>query len=63
MVGVLAVPRRSEAAIKYLALAATMVTFVATLVALGLYVSDGPASAPLQDRASTTCFRKTTRGC
>ena len=50
MVGVLAVPRRLEWAIKYLALAATLITFVATLIALRLYVGDGPSSAPLQDR-------------
>ncbi|MGB0070816.1 MAG: hypothetical protein WBQ11_22560, partial [Isosphaeraceae bacterium] len=45
MVGVLAVPRRSEAAIKYLALAATIITFVVTLIALGLYVGDSPSRA------------------
>ena len=50
MVVVLAVPKRSEAAIKYVALGFTLITFVVTLIALGLYVGDGPASAPLQDR-------------
>ena len=58
MVGVLAVPRRSEAAIKYLALAATLITFVATLIALRLYVGDGPSSAPLQDRVVHNVLQK-----
>src|SRR5271166_3833695 len=58
MVGVLAVPRRSEAAIKYLALAATIITFVVTLIALGLYVGDGPSSAPLQDRVIHNVLQK-----
>ena len=51
MVIVLAVPKRSEAAIKFIALGFTVATFVATLIALGLYVGDGPAGAPLQQRA------------
>ena len=58
MVGVLAVPRRSEAAIKYLALAATLITFVVTLVALGLYVGDSPSRAPLQDRVVHNVLQK-----
>jgi len=58
MVGVLAVPRRSEAAIKYLALAATIITFVVTLIALGLYVGDGPSRAPLQDRVVHNVLQK-----
>lgn len=58
MVGVLAVPRRSEAAIKYLALAATLITFVVTLIALRLYVGDGPSSAPLQDRVVHNVLQK-----
>jgi len=51
MVIVLAVPRRSEAAIKFIALGFTVATFVATLIALGLYVGDVQASAPLPQRA------------
>jgi len=58
MVGVLAVPRRSEAAIKYLALAATLITFVVTLIALRLYVEDGPSNAPLQDRVIHNLLQK-----
>src|SRR5271157_651679 len=58
MVGVLAVPRRLEAAIKYLALAATIITFVVTLIALRLYVEDGPSNAPLQDRVVHNLLQK-----
>ena len=62
MAGVLAVPRRSEAAIKYLALVATLITFVVTLIALGLYVGDGPSSAPLQDRVVHNLLQKDSSG-
>ena len=62
MVVVLAVPKRSEAAIKYVALAATIVTFVATLVALATLFSDDTAGAPLHDRAITTRWIETNRG-
>ena len=62
MVGVLVVPRRSEAAIKYLALAATMLTFVVTLIALGLYVGDSPSNAPLQDRVLNNVLQKDSSG-
>jgi len=58
MVGVLAVPRRSEAAIKFVALAFTLLTFVVTLIALGLYVGDGPSSAPLHERAVHNVLQK-----
>ncbi|MGO9813604.1 MAG: complex I subunit 4 family protein [Isosphaeraceae bacterium] len=62
MVGVLAVPRRSEAAIKYLALFFTIITFVVTLIALGLYAGDGPSSAPLQDRVVHNLLQKDSSG-
>ena len=62
MVGVLAVPRRSEASIKYIALVATILTFVATLVALALYVGDSTAGAPLQDRAVRNILEKDEAG-
>ncbi len=58
MVGVLAVPRRLEAAIKYLALAATLITFVVTLIALGLYVGDEPSRAPLHERVIHNVLQK-----
>jgi len=51
MVTILAVPRRSESAIKWIALGFTLATMVVTLFALYLYVGEGPASAPLQDRS------------
>ncbi len=51
MVIVLAVPKRSEAAIKLVALGFTFAALVVSLIVLGLYVGDGPASAPLQERA------------
>ncbi len=62
MVGVLAVPRRWEAAIKYLALFFTIITFVVTLIALGLYAGDGPSSAPLQDRVVHNLLQKDSSG-
>jgi NADH-quinone oxidoreductase subunit M len=45
------VPKRSEALIKIIALGFTLATFVVSLIALGLYIGDSPASAPLQERA------------
>ena len=62
MAGVLAVPRRSEAVIKYLALAATLLTFVMTLIAMGLYVGDSPSNAPLQERVMHNVLRKDDSG-
>ena len=62
MVGVLVVPRRSEASIKYIALVATALTFVATLIALALYVGDSQSSAPLQDRAVRNILEKDESG-
>jgi NADH-quinone oxidoreductase subunit M len=50
MVIVLILPKRFEAAIKFVALGFTVATFAATLIALGLYVGDGPASAPMAER-------------
>jgi NADH-quinone oxidoreductase subunit M len=58
MVGVLVVPKRSEAAIKFVALASTLITFVVTLIALGLYVGDGPSSAPLHERVVNNVLQK-----
>ena len=62
MVGVLAVPRRLEAAIKYVALGATLITFVATLVALGLYVGDSRSRDPLHDRVIHNVLQKDDSG-
>jgi NADH-quinone oxidoreductase subunit M len=62
MVAVLAVPRRSEPLVKFIALGFTLATFVATLVALGLYISDEPASASLQDRALHNLVLKDSSG-
>jgi NADH-quinone oxidoreductase subunit M len=62
MVIVLAVPRRSEALVKYIALGCTLATFVVTLVALGLYVTDEPSSAPLQVRALHNLIQKDSTG-
>lgn len=62
MFAVLAVPRRSEALIKYVALGFTLATFLATLVALGLYLNDQPASAPLQERALNNLILKDSGG-
>jgi NADH-quinone oxidoreductase subunit M len=62
MVIVLVVPRQSEHLIKFIALGFTLVTFVATLVALGLYLSDEPSSAPLQDRVLHNLVTKDNTG-
>ena len=48
--------------IKFIALGFTLATFVVTLIALGLYVSDQPASAPLQDRAIHNLLQKDSYG-
>jgi NADH-quinone oxidoreductase subunit M len=58
MAVVLAVPRRSESAIKFVALGFTLASFVVSLVALGLYVGDGPASASLRDRVVNNVLQK-----
>ncbi|MFO0893166.1 MAG: NADH-quinone oxidoreductase subunit M [Isosphaeraceae bacterium] len=47
---ILALPKRSESAIRLISLGFTTAAFLVSLVALGLYVGDGPSSAPLQDR-------------
>ena len=51
---VLALPKRSEAAAKWVSLGFTSFTFVITLVMLGVYLSGSPTTgpqAPLRDRA------------
>ncbi len=62
MAWVLVVPKRSEGAIKYVALGFTLATFIVTLVALGLYMGDGPASAPLQERVVKNILQKDSTG-
>ena len=53
MAVVLAVPRRSEASIKYVSLGFTVATFVAPLIALRQYLGDDEvAASPLQTRAA-----------
>src|SRR5262245_53771082 len=59
---VLAVPKRSEAAIKGISLGFTLATFVVSLIALGLYVGDQSVSAPLQDRAIHNILQKDSTG-
>ena len=54
---VLALPKRSEHAVKWVSLAVTSVTFLITLVVLWVYVSDDPqtgarARAPLRERVA-----------
>ena len=50
MLVVLAIPKRSESAIRWISLGFTIVTFAATLVALGNYVNEAEARKPLEDR-------------
>ncbi|WP_165232245.1 complex I subunit 4 family protein [Aquisphaera insulae] len=50
MVAVLVVPRGREDAIKYVALGVTAVTFVLTILVLGVYLADGTAQRPLAER-------------
>jgi NADH-quinone oxidoreductase subunit M len=59
---VLAVPKRSEAAVKYIALLFTIGTFVLSLIALGLYLGDGPASSPLATRVTNNLLEKDASG-
>src|SRR5262249_22529029 len=52
---VLALPRRSENAVRWVSLAFTSLTFLITLIALGVYLNDAPNSgsrAPLRERAA-----------
>jgi NADH-quinone oxidoreductase subunit M len=62
MACVLVIPRRSESAIKFVALGFTLAAFLVSLVALGLYVGDGPASAPLRDRVVRNVLQKDSTG-
>ncbi|HKI19425.1 MAG TPA: NADH-quinone oxidoreductase subunit M, partial [Isosphaeraceae bacterium] len=51
---VLALPRRSDIAVKWVSLAVTSVTFLISLVVLGVYLRGDPqkgARAPLRERA------------
>ena len=59
---VLAIPKRSEAAIKFVALGFTGAVLVASLIALGSYVGDSKASALLQDRANVNILQKDNMG-
>ena len=51
LVIVLIVPRQNEWAIKWISLACTAVTFLATLVILGMYIGDQNARQPFSERA------------
>ncbi len=50
MVIVLVLPKRSEAAVKWVSLGFTLATFLMTLLALAIYVGSDKASAPLRER-------------
>ncbi|QEH32896.1 NAD(P)H-quinone oxidoreductase chain 4 1 [Aquisphaera giovannonii] len=50
VIATLLVPRRQEAATKYVALGFTGATFVLSVVALGVYLGDGNARRPLAQR-------------
>jgi NADH-quinone oxidoreductase subunit M len=62
LVILLVVPERSGTAIKGISLGFTLATFIASLVALGLYVSDSGAKAPLQTRATHNVLQKDDTG-
>jgi NADH-quinone oxidoreductase subunit M len=62
MVILLAVPKRSELAIKGVSLGFTLATFIASLIALAVYVEDRAANAPLQDRATRNILQKDSAG-
>jgi NADH-quinone oxidoreductase subunit M len=59
---VLAIPRHSAAAIKWVALAATLATLVLALIALAAYISSPNAQASLQDRAQHNLLKYTLEG-
>jgi NADH-quinone oxidoreductase subunit M len=54
---VLILPKQFEQAVKWVALGFTIATFVATLVVLGVYVSQRGAQASLSDRATHNVLR------
>ena len=56
MLIVLAIPGRNESAIRWTALAATIVTFAVSLVALGNYVNDSESRKPLEERAASNAL-------
>jgi NADH-quinone oxidoreductase subunit M len=58
MLAVLVVPKRYELAIKSTSLGFTLAAFIVSLVALGIYVQDQVANAPLQDRAKNNILQK-----
>jgi NADH-quinone oxidoreductase subunit M len=62
MVIILILPRRSESAARLISLGFTTASFLVSLVALGLYVGDGPSSAPLQDRVVQNLLQKDSAG-
>ena len=56
MLIVLAIPKGNESAIRWTALAATIVTFAVSLVALGNYVNDPDSRKPLEERAASNAL-------
>jgi NADH-quinone oxidoreductase subunit M len=62
LVIVLAIPKRSEQAIKWAALAFTLATFAMSLVILGVYLTENKAWAPLRERVTHNTVRYTPRG-
>jgi NADH-quinone oxidoreductase subunit M len=56
MLIVLAIPKRNESAIRWTSLAATIVTFAVSLVALGNYVSDPESRKSLEERATNNAL-------
>jgi NADH-quinone oxidoreductase subunit M len=57
---VLIIPNRNASAIRWAALGCTVVTFIASLVALGNYLTDGEARKTLEERAANNVARAET---
>jgi NADH-quinone oxidoreductase subunit M len=52
LVVVLALPKRTDAAVKWVSLGFTSLTFILTLLVLGVYLSQGLSEQPLKDRVA-----------
>jgi NADH-quinone oxidoreductase subunit M len=58
---VLLVPKRNEAAIKWISLAASVATLVVSLLILGVYLNESKASAPLRERVTHNTLKYSLR--
>src|SRR5262245_60089375 len=62
LVIVLVLPKRNEAAMRWVSLASTLATFVATLVMLGVYLTENRAQASLRERVQNNVVTTSSSG-